>query len=257
VKLLAGLRRSLRGPDVRGTIERRLAQLEDRVFDLRNRTDTSSPVKLNALAVSSPTKRLGRSYAPTRARALRCFLNTCEFPPDSVFVDLGCGKGQTLLVASRFAFRRVVGVEFAHELCGIAAANVQAYRKRHRDAAPIDVIEGDAAEYEVKPDENVFYMFDPFKPAVVRRVVLNILSSVAQHSRPVWIVYCHPTYGGVIESCAGGSGSPGMFVHVRTFTYAWKEFAVYKLRPVQGGQGQAVIKPSAGLDGMRSRWLDG
>ena len=168
-------------------------------------------------------------------------------------MDLGCGKGQVLLVASRFAFKRVVGVEFTRELCSIATANVQAYRKRHRDAVPIDVIEADAAEYEVKPDENVFYMYHPFGPAVVRRVVINILSSVARYSRPVWIVYCHPMYGGVIESCADKTGSSRTFVRVRTFTYALKEFAVYTSRHVQGGQGQAAIKPPAGVSaGLRS-----
>jgi predicted RNA methylase len=228
------LRHSLHNYDVRGTIERRLALLEDRVFDLRNRTDTSGRVEPSALFMSSLTKHPGTFYVPTRARALRYFLNTCEFPPASVFVDLGCGKGQVLLVASRFAFKRVVGVEYTPELCNIATANVQAYRKRHRDAVPIDVIEADAAEYEVKPDENVFYMYHPFGPDVVRQVVLNILSSVARCSRPVWIVYCRPMYGDVIENCSDEAGAPGAFVRVRTYRYALKEFAVYTMRHIGG-----------------------
>ena len=223
-------RRGFRQYDVRGKAERHLALLEDRVFDLRNRTDTSGRVELNALTFSSPAKRQGTLYIPTRVRALRYFLNTCDFPSASVFVDLGCGKGQTLLVASRFPFKRVVGIEYTRELCTIATANVQAYRKQHPAVVSIDVIEADAAEYEVKPDENVFYMYHPFGPNVLRQVVLNILSSVERHSRPVWIVYCHPLYGDVIESCGGEVGSAGTFVRVRTFRYALKEFAVYGLR---------------------------
>lgn len=224
--LLDRLLRGLLGYDIRGTVERRLALLEDRVFDLRNRTDTRASVGPDLISLSRPTRRQGTLYVPTRARAMRSFLSTCEFPPGSVFVDLGCGKGQALLVASRFAFKRVIGVEYTHDLCGLATANVQAYRKRHRDAVPIDVIEADAAEYEVKPDENVFYMYHPFGPDVLRRVVLNILSSAARHNRPVWIVYCHPVHGDVIESCVESSGT---FVRVRTFKYARKEFAVYAL----------------------------
>jgi predicted RNA methylase len=232
VKLPDRLRRRLRSYDVRGAIERRLALLEDRVFDFRNRTDTNGRVELNALMFSIPSKHQGTLYVPTRVRALRHFLNTCEFPPTSVLVDLGCGKGQTLLVASRFAFKRVTGVEYARELCSIATANARAYRRRHRDAVTIDVIEADAAEYEVKPDENVFYMYHPFGPDVVRQVVLNILSSVSRHSRPVWIIYCHPIHGGVIERCADEPASAGTFVRVRTFTYARKDFAVYTSRHV-------------------------
>ena len=231
--LLDRLRRSLRDYDVRGTVERRLALLEDRVFDLRNRTDTRASVGPDLISLSRPTRRQGTLYVPTRARALRNFLGTCEFPPGSVLVDLGCGKGQVLLVASRCAFKRVVGVEYTHELCSLATANVQSFRKRHRDAVPIDVIEADAAEYEVKPDENVFYMYHPFGPDVLRRVVLNILLSAARHNRPVWIVYCHPVHGDVIESRVESSVT---FVRVRTFTYARKEFAVYMLRHAQAGQ---------------------
>jgi predicted RNA methylase len=237
VTFLDRLRHGLRDYDIRGTIERRLALLDDRVFDLRNRTDTRGRAGPDALSISRPTKRQGTLYVPTRARALRNFLRTCDFPPGSVFVDLGCGKGQVLLVASCFAFKRVVGVEYTRELCSLATANVQAFRKRHRDAVPIEIIEADAAEYEVKPDENVFYMYHPFGPDVLRQVVLNILSSAARHSRPVWIVYCHPVHCDVIESCVESSG---MFVRVRTFTYARKEFAVYMLRHVQTGSVQTA-----------------
>jgi predicted RNA methylase len=247
------LRHSLHGYDFRGTIERRLALLEDRVFDLKNRTDTRGRVEPSALSVSSLARHPGTLYVPTRARALRYFLNTCEFPPASVFVDLGCGKGQVLLVASRFAFKRVVGVEYTRELCNIATANEQAYRKRHRDSVHIDVVEADAAEYEIKPDENVFYMYHPFGPDVVRQVVLNIMSSVARHSRPVWIVYCHPKYGSVIEDCADKAGCSWTLARVRTFTYALKEFAVYTSRRVQGGQDQAAVNPPAGLGKVESR----
>jgi predicted RNA methylase len=237
VKLLDRLRRSLRDHDVRGIAEKRLDLLEDRLFDLRNRTDTRGRVELNTIFTSRTTGRPGITYLPTRVRALRRFLSACEFPSDSVFVDLGCGKGQTLLVASCSGFKRVVGVENRHELCGIAAANVQAFRKRHRDAAPIDVVEADAAEYDIRPDENVFYMYHPFGPDVVRQVVLNILKSVARHSRPVWIVYCRPMYGDVIENCAGQAGSSGAFARVRTVRYAQKEFAVYTSGRVQGESG--------------------
>src|SRR6516225_8353137 len=39
------------------------------------------------------------------------------------FVDIGCGKGRALMVASAFPFRRLVGVEISPELCEIARAN--------------------------------------------------------------------------------------------------------------------------------------
>ena len=121
-------------------------------------------------------------------------------------------------------------------------ANAQVYRKRHRDAVPIDVIEADAAEYEIRPDENVFYMYHPFGPDVIRQVVLNIRSSVARRSRPVWIVYCRPMYCDVIENRSDEAGVPGAFARVRTYRYALKEFAVYTMRHIGGvkAEGQTA-----------------
>src|ERR1700754_2580229 len=43
------------------------------------------------------------------------------------FVDLGSGKGRALLLASRFPFRRIVGVEIAPELSRVAAANIERF----------------------------------------------------------------------------------------------------------------------------------
>jgi len=230
--MMVRLLRSLRNTGVRGTVESCLAVLEDGAFDVRNRTDTHRTIDLSDLAIPEPNKLPGYRYEASRARALRSVLSTCEFPPASVFVDLGCGKGRAMLVASQFAFKRVVGVEVSRELCDIAAANVRTYRKRHRDAAPVDIIEADAVGYEVKPDENVFYLFNPFGRDMLRQVVRNISSSVASHRRPVWIIYNDPR-------CAGEIESSGAFVHLRTVTYGANTFAVYASRTAEPGTTDA------------------
>ncbi len=41
---------------------------------------------------------------------------------DYTFVDIGAGKSRTLLLASRYSFAKIVGVEFAKELVACAAA---------------------------------------------------------------------------------------------------------------------------------------
>src|SRR5512143_830432 len=97
----AQLQCDIRQLGVRGTIEERLlAAIEDRAFDLRNRTSTRGLVDLDALSISGPNRGAGCRYCPTRARALRLLLAQCSFPAGSVFVDFGCGKGRALLVAS-------------------------------------------------------------------------------------------------------------------------------------------------------------
>src|SRR6059058_302579 len=43
------------------------------------------------------------------------------------FVDLGCGKGRAVMMASEFRFREVVGVELHSGLAGIAQSNLAAW----------------------------------------------------------------------------------------------------------------------------------
>jgi len=53
-----------------------------------------------------------------------------SLPPerkDFVFVDLGCGKGKPLLVASRFPFKRIVGVDISESAVAIARSNIEIF----------------------------------------------------------------------------------------------------------------------------------
>jgi len=44
---------------------------------------------------------------------------------DFIFIDLGSGKGRTLLMASDYPFRRIVGVELLLALHQIAQENLE------------------------------------------------------------------------------------------------------------------------------------
>ena len=45
-------------------------------------------------------------------------------PGQDVFVDYGAGKGRTVVLASTYQFKRVIGVELAPELAAIAEENL-------------------------------------------------------------------------------------------------------------------------------------
>ena len=63
------------------------------------------------------------------------------------FVDLGSGKGRALLLASRFPFRRIVGVEIAPELSETAASNIERFCAPWQACRQIEAYTGDAAEF--------------------------------------------------------------------------------------------------------------
>ena len=185
-----GLRRILR---LRETIA-------DRLFDMRFGTDTAQWAELEDLEIDSEHLRQGKRYQPTGTRRFRKLMGQLEFPEDSVFVDLGSGKGKVLILASEYPFKRVVGLEFSHELCEIAARNISAYRdKVGRDPA-IEIVETDVTDYPLKDDENVFFLANSFQGEVLSEVVANMAASFDRNPRKMWLIYAKPVFHEIVEA---------------------------------------------------------
>jgi Histone methylation protein DOT1 len=96
------------------TPERRRRRYGDMEYDWERRVNTTSG------AVGWRERLLGvfhSPYQPTDPALFRQMM--AELPidfPEFIFVDLGSGKGRTLLLASEYAFRRIIGVEIVTEL---------------------------------------------------------------------------------------------------------------------------------------------
>ena len=114
------------------TPERRRQRYGDAEYDWEHRVNTTSA------AVSWRDRLLGvfhSPYQPTESalfhemlEALRQQIHS-DFH-DFVFVDLGSGKGRTLLMASDYPFRRIVGVELLPALHQAAQENLEQVSKR-------------------------------------------------------------------------------------------------------------------------------
>ncbi len=120
---------SLRQQGLVGTMLKVVGIGVERWFDVRYGTDTCTRSQLDDLTIDSANKDKGMRYEPTRVMPLiRLFPALRKMmPANSVLVDLGCGKGRVLLLASHWGFREVRGVEFAQELCEIAKKNIATY----------------------------------------------------------------------------------------------------------------------------------
>lgn len=142
----------------------------------------------------------GRSnYIPSGWRTMKYIAATRPINSDDVFVDFGSGKGRMLILAARYPFRRVIGVELSRELHEIARANVAQTGWRHRSSA-IDLYNCDASEWTI-PDEMTFaYFFNPFTGAPFERVVDNIGLSYKKARRRVTIFYANPVMHDYLSS---------------------------------------------------------
>jgi tRNA A58 N-methylase Trm61 len=126
-------------------------------------------------------------------------------------------KGRLLLIASEYGFKRVIGVEFSHDLCEQARKNLLLFRKKVELDVDIEIIESDVVNYEIKDDENVF-LFSPFDEIVMAAVLENINISLEKKLRRVWLIYNSPVHRDIIER---------NFVKLKDYVYGGAEFIVY------------------------------
>ena len=169
-------------------------------FDRKHGIDTAGAARRRGPRPRTADRQDGNRYMPTPARTLRSILSRLPVDLDEfVFVDLGSGKGRTMLVAAEFSFKEIVGVEMSPELVEVALRNVRAYRNVQQKCFDIDALCMDAADYEIPDDDCVFFMYNPFEGAVMERVVASIRRSYEHRPRRLYVIYYHPTKRGVLE----------------------------------------------------------
>ena len=194
--------------------------MRDFLFDLIYGTDTRRLVEIEALDTESENKAHAVQYQATKARPFLKLLQKLRLPHESVFVDFGSGKGRTLLIAARYGFRKVIGIEFSPQLCEVARRNAAVFPKAALKHSVIEVVERDAALQPIDAEMNVFYMYNPFDGIVLSRVLENIRGSLATSPRKIWLIYNTPRHDSVIEQA-------GLFQESSLHEIGGTQFKVY------------------------------
>ncbi len=130
---------------VRRMTVKKLAALQEFLFDAARGTETRENIEVDELSFDAVHAASAYRYEPTRRDAFVRLMRTISPPMQARFVDVGCGKGRAVLLAIEHGFERVVGIELSSELCAIARRNVAAYQSRTKRTAQVEIIEGDAA----------------------------------------------------------------------------------------------------------------
>ena len=115
------------------------------------------------------------------------------------FVDFGSGKGRAVLLAARDPFQRIVGVEFAPALHEIAVRNLTLFRRRLRQAPPIELHCQDAVTYSIPETNVVCFMYNPFDGVVMQKVLDNLAASYAQRPRRLIVAYRNSRHREVLD----------------------------------------------------------
>jgi len=129
-----------------------------------------------------------------------------EFEPFT-FVDLGSGKGRTLLMASEYPFRKIIGVELIAELHRAAKENILAYHSATQRCPNIEAVCADACAFPFPAEPLVLYLFNPLPESGMRPLIARLEKSLAENPRPVYLLYHNPLLEHVI-------GERAVFVRV-------------------------------------------
>jgi hypothetical protein len=122
---------------------------------------------------------------------------------DFTFIDLGSGKGRTLLMTSDYPFRRIVGVELLPALHRVAQGNVGKYHSEAQKCFDVKAVCGDAREFVFPAEPLVLYLFNPLPEAGLRQVIANLEHGLRAHPRAVYVLYHNPLLEHVLEQSAG------------------------------------------------------
>jgi SAM-dependent methyltransferase len=183
------------------TPERRRQRYGDVEYDWEYRVDTTSAT------VRWQDRLLGifhSAYQPTEPATFREMVEGLGIDYERyTFIDLGSGKGRTLLMASEYPFRNVVGVELLPELHRVAEENIRKVPSERRRCGAVTSLSGDATQYVFPQEPLVLYLFHPLPEAGLERVMGNLTRSLTESPRAVWVVYHNPVLETIVANCRG------------------------------------------------------
>jgi SAM-dependent methyltransferase len=186
-------------------VKERVRACEEWWFDTTRRVKTAGDEAAPEASGVVGEIRDSHIYAPVRVANAHAALRDLPIGDYSeyTFVDVGSGKGRMLFVAAEYPFRRVIGVEFATDLHELAQANIARYRHAGQRCREIASVHADAAEFEFPEGNLVVYLFNPFGPEVMRRMLENLERSIERRPRHVVMVMLWPENAEMVAGMRG------------------------------------------------------
>ncbi|MFJ8064355.1 SAM-dependent methyltransferase [Psychrobacillus sp. NPDC096426] len=133
-------------------------------------------------------------YEATPYKALEALFDAYDCGSNDKFVDFGCGKGRFPFYIHHHLHVSATGVEMNGQLYQEALENLNKYMERAKHSRSSIRFEHIFAEgYDIEPEDNRFYFFNPFSIQIFQKVIHNILLSAERYPRSVDVILYYPT----------------------------------------------------------------
>lgn len=165
-------------------------------YDWEHRVDTTSAT------VSFRDRLIGTFHSLYQATEAASFCKMMNALPiafnEFTFIDLGSGKGRTLLMASDYPFQSILGVELLPELHRVAEENLLKYHSDSQKCFSLASVCANAGGFVFPPVPLVVYLFNPFPESMLQQVLRNLESSLLETPRNAYVVYYNPLLEAVL-----------------------------------------------------------
>jgi SAM-dependent methyltransferase len=143
-------------------------------IDLQYGTETSGFV--DALALQHDVRLVDQlnPYMGSQPTIIRRALDTLGDIAGYTFIDIGCGKGRPLIVASEYPFALALGYDISEDLVKTANANGAVMARRFPQRPPIRAVTANVADLAVPSGKVVVFMYNPFGPDLMASLLSKL-----------------------------------------------------------------------------------
>lgn len=127
-------------------------------------------------------------YEPTPYTVLHRLVEQGHVPPESRWIDYGCGKGRVSFFLHSQTGCQITGVEFQEKLWQAAMDNFRTCGSPEG----VEFVCASAESYAVG-DVDHFFFFNPFSVSILQRVLSRILKSWYENPRDLRFFFYYPT----------------------------------------------------------------
>ncbi len=126
-------------------------------------------------------------YEPTPYSVLDRLAGSELIGEGDVVLDYGCGKGRVSFFLSYRTKAKTIGIEYDDRIYKSALENKQTAK------ATADFVLTGAEKYDVPPEVNRCYFFNPFSAEILHKVMARILESWYEDPREVFLLFYYPS----------------------------------------------------------------
>ncbi len=154
----------------------------ENTWDKRLQIKTAGRDDLNADQYRYP-------YEPTPYRVLERLANSGLIRKGDVILDYGCGKGRVDFFLACQTQAGTIGIEYDERIYRGAIEN----QKTAVSRATSEFVLTRAETYEVPPEVNRCYFFNPFSVEILRKVMARLIDSYYEHPRKILMFFYYPS----------------------------------------------------------------